>query len=314
MLYIIITEVLMKSSSMIPILLFLLCIPAIAMEKKPHFAINKLKKWLHKASVPGKKQQVIPITTEQSSPIFLLPTEVQNLIAEYLTFYDKETDSECYRRTKNLCCGSEDSKINYLNGIIKLKINKSFPNHLSEIFPRHLTIYNKISKEKKLLHHYSAHHSSKLDAVLFNCSANCSKIILLKPMSCISYKIKIFDVVTGSKINEFKYFCRQSGVPHEIAISNGGTSFAQLYKNSTNDYSAEIQSTEDCHRTNKWHNITLPSVTALAFNQQGTKIFVHGPNDEFQIIPLCSAQEDKAISRKTFIDYCKQRRICKTIQ
>jgi len=248
-----------------------------------------------------------------------LPSDVQNKIAQYLTFNDRETDTEFITRAKELLKNGglktqdeiykkiHDHTIIYKRkgGDIELIANKetrdSSAPHTVLSVSTGLTVYS--HKNKVLNKLYATHRCfpQYFSETFFEVAPDFSKAILVEDFES-EIKVNAFDIVTKKNI------CKESlkkvsiGLRYPVAISSDGSTLAFVED-------SQLKIKNILKDKNKEVLIPLHLVQRVDFNKQGTKIIVQGGNGKYIIHPLVSQEKHALKSKKTLPDYFNQKGI-----
>jgi hypothetical protein len=258
---------------------------------------------------------------ENNSSFFtILPTEVQNYLAEFLTFDDIETETEFIERSKV-------KKINSSHAKYYKHINENNNIFNNDIFP-------------DLSSDYSSQGTLSAEC------PNKKKIALLE-LRCSNFQPKIVIVNTVQNVPLYTNTIAQNQYT-DLAISRCATLLATIYeqhKHLTSDRREimhyQIINTLEIKNinTNKLFTYTLPDNFMLpkhkehhliAFNKQGTHVIIHGtdltkstlstndrennPTEHHILIPITFNQTDEIVPAKQLHHYFEQKMICKQLQ
>jgi hypothetical protein len=268
----------------------------------------------------------------------LLPRDVQNHIASYLVFRDRESDQEFIKRTSRIKEITCDDPYWYRDrktceyGDVKIVLNGDW----SIVAPASLSIANKKTRKKKILYRFpfSLGDSFVTDTFMVGASPDFSKVILAQEDDK-KVDVKIFDVMSEkskkyslqkesllvSEKQEARYF-----IPNEriycqaLAMSNDCTFMGAILKYSykTSDwYYLHIATINDAMEDLSPFGsklIIIDKPNYVAFNKQGTKVIVRHNNVVHKIFALCAEGECEQKSIKTLAAYFKQRGVCKELK
>lgn len=236
---------------------------------------------------------------EEINPSLKFPTELLDLIAQFLPFYDIESDEEFIKRTQILKLQSKNStpeefnwcknNLNYIayspdNVIIAVSRNswnsmEDF-NNITERLKGdpHLYIFNRKNDQKKC----------------YNIS---------------SYHQKL-AVSSDENLVATMYSQYESGHPCEredhLTIANLSIDSPTSTCRKKHSHIAKKKS----------ESFSLPpdETTFIAFNKQGTHIIAHSKNSQYKIFTLTiNTPHTDTDNKKTFAKYCTQRGICKNL-
>jgi len=286
----------------------------VGMEKetqKPGFFTWFFSSWAAQKAV-NQEQEKLKAKFEEPGICYLelLPAEIQDHIAQYLVFRDRETDQELIARTQGMKQGCDENRKNeYLNGKFTLE-NRWL------LFTMVLNAYNKKTNQKKMLCEFEHYQSDGSDDFLYSPAADCSKVIFLKASGISKSLVQVFDLLASSKKEE-----RISGSTLNrsiyghgdcaIGISCDGNIYARVWD--------VFESGKVFLRIGRLkgddimkRQITISEPRCVAFNKQGTKVIVRN-NKEYEVFDLCSESEHNQKSRKILADYFRQRGICKNL-
>jgi len=236
------------------------------------------------------------------------PVDIQNEIAQYLTFYDREDEAEFIERTKVIPQGDKNRPISYLNGEIKIDKWHSFGKGSCSFIAKNSKI-----QSFKNAHYFPIHEGYKTcdSNHLFSCSPDCSTFIWGYDNWCNHQKFKIFN----TKNSHWTYLTMNLDIAVAVAVSSGATHIALVIKTSELEspfYTLKIINTAD--KTQIFQ--VSEKIKSVAFNKQGTQVIIHYPNDEYKIFPISrimmqASHQEK--SKKTLSHYFLQRGVCKKL-
>jgi len=261
------------------------------------FYLNKLASYITAPKDPSKDPS---INTDGICWLNKLPKDIQNEIAEYLTFNDRETDAEFIERTKKLLNSKKSEKFVSQAGYVE---DHYFKNRFG--FSMTLQIYSKHTEE--CIELYQRHINEKQYYVeLFEFAPNHSKVILAEDFGP-SVQAHAFDIVSQKEI--YKKSLASGTPPIAIAISSDGTTLATVI----NGLGHSLLTVENI-LNNKTEIIetSQTGIKRLDFNKQGTKI-MYQTKSSSSTNSLASQEEHKKKSKKTLAAYFKQKGICKEI-
>jgi len=257
----------------------------------------------------------------------LLPPEIQDHIASYLVFSDRETDQEFIKRTLGITliqvCGVS-TRYKYLNSIIKIK--------RSGLFFALSIIHKKTRKERSICSYFCSSEFAprRISDSLVACSPDCSKVIYSPDADReLPQKLHLFDIYKNTQ-SKYYFGNRDDRKIRYVnnAISSDGkilTSLLHGFGDSSpfparnsglhisdiSDVTKNILELSD-EEIAKCKLITINNPNIVTFNKQGTKVIVRS-NYEYEIFDLCDEAEHNQKSRKTLADYFRQRGICKNL-
>lgn len=294
----------------------------------PLYSMDFFKLFTTQKKENPKKQEITGPNLLQ-----LLPEEIQNHIAGYLTFPDKETDEEFEERTKNLEQGDSRRCASINNQNYKLALEASGLITLTQ----KLVFYDLRKRSKEAIYKYHADPSAR-DVLLFSLTPN-GKVIITD-----QYKDKLIDPLHNTAIvykktqhpdffinncSDNRYWAIATSLDKKLA-AKVFTHFDR--DNKTYKHTLEIY---ECDATTMTQIKKIPLdfpfsiIKSVAFNEQSTQVIVHALithcTDEFikqiktgivfsdvisRIIPLVDPKEHAQKSIKRLYDYCEKRGIC----
>lgn len=233
------------------------------------------------------------ITSSDSIDLCILskyPTDILDLIAQFLPCHDYETEEEFIERTKALIIIYK-SKKEWIKSQKKFLIHT----HTLNIPPIHSTPYVKYSPDNAI-------------------------IIASQHIATSEMKSKLY--IIDRRANKPKEFSVDR-LDSLVAISSDGNLFAKIYPQEEYKYPDErkdhLTIINLCTEKEETYNLLTfltkyDENSIIAFNKQGTHIIAHGQNNQHQIFELTvNTPNPNADHKKTFAKYCAQRGICKDL-
>lgn len=256
----------------------------------------------------------------------LLPAEIQDHIASYLIFRDRETDEQFIKRA--LAIAKNRSEYNDDVPCISCEfLDTKITIKRSMWHPFIVSIANKkTGSNKDLYDHFNFFEfAPRVRSSLLACSPDSSKIVF-GPIWFLGDQEKI-QVLNINKSAQSKYsFKEDSQINNsDIGISNDGKMLALLYSKSSTVFSRELMLdifhisdlTKDASQLSDKEKLKCQAIginaSIVAFNKQGTKVIVRN-DSEYEIFPLVDEDEHKQKSLKTLQDYFRQRGVCKELK
>jgi len=286
---------------------FLSMLFALPCSTYPMFYLNKLASYITAPKDPLKDPS---INTDKICWLNKLPGDIQNEIAEYLTFNDRESDAEFIRRTSWLT-----RKFVTQGGCAEFKCIKKYRG-CSNI----LSVYsNCTNKYTELYNRYMG--EKQRYKTLFEFAPNNSKVILAEDLGS-SAQAYVFDLVSQKEIYK-KNLETYPLFPLQVAISSDGTTLATIVENNghslltveniLNNNTEKIEMSEDKIEISgmSMQLLGFNKLGWLDFNKQGTKIRSRNVAYRSFIHSLVSEKEHNLKSKKTLIGYFRQKGICK---
>jgi len=297
------------------------------------YPMKKITSLISQLKSKKKSKQELKEETRGVCYLALLPDDIQNLIAEYLPFPDREDEREFVERARKVQQGDKNNPIKQGNFLIKLMEEEVL--NMPSIFGYYLELSfeNTIAEEKKnLIDTYSGMAWEKED--IFSCSADASKVIMTNNFEGTS----IFDTRKNKQI--YKVEAPKQGFINKTiasAISNDGTLIACIEdlhfykvrpspdgkgkilftKNSPGPY---ILTCKNINNNTEAQPISLPNTIKklIAFNKQATQIIVFETtdtwHDKYHIFLSADEQEHVQKSKKTFNNFLQKWGICKDLR
>lgn len=234
--------------------------------------------------------------TNQVCHLARLPTDVQNIIAQYLSLRNIESEANFIYRT--------------------------------EIKSYNVSDYHRDAQQYRRPHDcFSTYSPDNLKkAYLIHTDQNKSKVVTSDTVpEKESERAELNNV--ASLIDEDKEYYQTI----DVAISSDGQWFGRLAQHKVINVSSG-EAFENCNRaqitvihipSNTKRDFAIPtllkSVTFLDFNKQGTKIITHGITYEkeeriYFMWNVVTEKEHKDKSKKTLADYLKQKGACKDLR
>ncbi len=235
-----------------------------------------------------------------------LPEEIQCLILEFIGYECYECDEAFIERTKKNKQGKIDVPIENAKSRISSEVSLSSP--LTDCI---INAYNKKTRNNKIL--YSSFHDPGLAHPLFSYSPHSSKMVVFdgETSQYQSNALCIHDMKKGDVIHK-KYSGQDDCI--SVAVSDNrrcpmDADIARVMRKDNRHYLSLTHSDRD-DREEIPLDVLGFNTLFCAFNKQGNKIIIRSDKGDHRIIPLCTNHTEPKY-KKTLLDYCKERGICK---
>jgi len=251
--------------------------------------------------------RIISPYNHKPSLIDKLSGSMQDRIAQYLSFNDRESDAEFFKRTQSLLKNKEFKHV-CKNGYIELTMEFNFfkdflgfqPDNIVKVYSH----YTKITNMLRIPCISSWRNCRKF----FECAPHFSKAILLED-SDEKTRVNMFDLIARKRIYTEEWKRDDKLLSDAVALSSDGTKFALVEK--IEDSWDSLLKIKDIVR-NEIETIIIPVGLAerVDFNKQGTKIIIQNKEGRY-IHPLADKQEHALKTEKTLAAYFRQKGIRK---
>jgi hypothetical protein len=261
-------------------------------------------KWIKNGIMNKHKSD--PSISDGISHLQLLPLELQNEIAQYLVFPDRETDEEFIARMQSSEIKDEKQFVKFLNKKIQAiyKENKTASDALVE---HALSIITKRDLEVILsLDEYCIKKKFQ-----FSSSPDFSKIMFIIDLWGIRIEpiATVLDLKTGDrKILKFE---KRKGNIHTHAISSNGRLVATTEDLIGGDYVLRLKNVqEDRQLWSLSMNHPNKHAVLIGFNKQSTRLMVNYLGGQSKIFSVDKENKTEKV-QKILKDYFKLRGVCK---
>src|SRR3984885_4419086 len=304
---------------------------AVAMEKEPQK--QDLFTRFFSSWAPQKKQKV---NQEQEEPkkfeeppkdgicyLELLPAEIQDHIASYLVFRDKENDQEFIERTSLIeeITYDDPDLYNEYKGYRYRDTEVVLDGAWNVMYRPSLRITRATTKRKVELYSFGLTEEFEVKNIVSGASPSFSKVVLAQNEG-EKTNIKVFNVSEKTRSNHSlssneivqNIYLNAKSECKAVGISNDGTWMACLINIEPLGCALRLKSFTDVIKNRQLYIkiISVKNPDRVVFNKQGTKVILRN-NSEYEIIRLCDEAEHKQKSEKTLADYFRQRGICKNL-